>query len=45
MLHNGAGWGYVEQEKRKLFNQPRLSNIYDFSCYNNTKKEAQWLEL
>ncbi len=45
MLHNGAGWGYVEQEKRKLFNQPRLSNIYDFPVTTITKKEAQWLEL
>ncbi len=41
----GSGWGYVEQQKRKLFNQPKLSEIYDFPVTTVTKKETQWLEL
>jgi len=45
IMQNGTGWGYIEQEKRKLFNQPKLSNIYDFLSTTVTEKEAQWLDL
>lgn len=45
MIHNGSGWGYLEQLRRRVDREAPLSKLYHFPESSLTAQQIPWLEL